>query len=219
MEMRNTGIYQKAGLILICLISFTSFLTADFPQDGNVFLVLGQVEKVTEVSEANRHLIVESLEWSGLSPPVFEAACLVEEVLQGPAELKGKRAYGMTRDKMMIGNFSVILPSLKIGETGIFPVYLVNDHLCFLPNVGNPIAGGEVPSIQGRDPNFEKLLQRLRHRRDHPEDQRKEEKEGHPSTAVTSMGASPRDSYQVWWIAVGAAVMLSLVAWLRKRQA
>ncbi|WP_395745175.1 hypothetical protein [Prosthecobacter sp.] len=225
--------YKNCMACALLWIMGCTFVTAeDELQAEKVFIVIGKVEQVTEINEANKQSIIAYKDWSGLTPPAFEAKCIVQEILKGPLNLNGMHAYGMTRDQNMIGNLGVIFPTLKAGEIGIFPVYADKDHLRFMPHVGYPVGVGKLPSVLGRDPNFESLRTFLVQRRDQPE-QVEEKKQvlellrdqpltvdSRRETAATAT-INPHGGVSRWWGVLEALALifaLACGAWALRRK-
>ncbi len=124
---------------------------------------------------------VQPFKRSGTTQPLGMVATLkITEVLRGPQDLLGQTFQAFTSEKFMDGNTCYITPVLKPGELCISAVARNGDEKkeLWMSSWGGVLVGEDMlPCIQGRKVNpfygdlqdYDLVLARLRHRREHPE--------------------------------------------------
>ena len=153
------------GMNFAIIMSLLAFIPAHgqqrFPGRHVVLVVVKEIHKF-ESLDPNRQA-----EYDKLDPALYEATLQIQEVLSGSEKLKGEECFALCRDAFTSGNTPVITPVLKVGEVAVFLI-AGSDGKIYLSSMCG-IEGGEMPYIQGRNPDFSMILERLRQRRDHPD--------------------------------------------------
>ena len=144
--------------LLFKLLLFAMVLpTVSHAEDErNIYLVRAVVEE-------SKLILSPSSEGQAVAgnPPVYHAILRIDKVLKGPESLIGTKMNALSGDKARGGNSLIITPRLKIGNVGLMAIKsLADGSLSNLPYFYR-VQGSKLPLIQGRDHEYESILQRL----------------------------------------------------------
>jgi len=133
--------------------------------------------------------------------PLMIATLKITEVLHGTNDLIGKTFEAFTCNVQVYGNYQAISPALKVGDVCICVIQNTenlaknNEKVLEMNSDGAyPVGDDLVPCIKGRKTNniaqvrqdYDAVLKRLRHRRDHPEAYRTKTTEVKAGTAAAT---------------------------------
>lgn len=169
---------------------------------------------------------------------VYKVTMQVEEVLQGDMSLVGMKFLTLTSSRTIpFSHEDPYVPLLKMNDRGVFAIFKENDGLMhdLGTSYGIKVSGGHVPSIEGRDSNYTKIVSEMRKLRDQPEaDNAAGIKtaplatvDPHPSLVANAKPESPtvvilpksdnksnsHNSHLTLWLAAGGAVVLIVGVW------
>lgn len=93
------------------------------------------------------------------SPPVWEAFLVIDQVLRGPEDLKGKEMHTLTAASLSQGNARIVTPKLNVGDVGIWAIKQMVDGTLFEVYSPHEVEKGvPLPLIKGRHDAYAKIL-------------------------------------------------------------